>query len=341
MPLKTSFTDFEALQVDLKGWYDVHQRRLPWRARRLELANPYHVLLSEFMLQQTTVATVLDYFKRFIKRFPTIESLAKTNIDAVLHQWQGLGYYARARNLHKCAVILNAQGGAFSTSVKDLQLLPGVGPYTAAALAAILYDEPVLPIDGNVIRVLGRVFYIQGTKAHIQKTLTALDLKPNAAGAFAQALMDVGSQICTPQKPLCGECPLRMHCQAYACQDMERIPEKTTLQKQYQITNAYCEINAQGDIKLIQNNERALLSGLMQVPMDPWIQEVASPTEGSIFIKTIKHVFSHIHLSVHVYARLGAQQKEDFYSPEEYAQLALSTLTKKIIDVYFKYFLEK
>src|SRR3954465_8164953 len=197
-------------------WYDRHRRILPWRAGPGETPDPYRVWLSEIMLQQTTVKTVAPYYARFLERFPTVEQLAKAPLDDVLKAWAGLGYYARGRNLHACAqAVVERHGGRFPTTVGALSALPGVGPYTAAAIAAIAFDEPATPVDGNIERVIARLFAVEdelpGAKPRIRRL--AADLTPaRRAGDFAQAMMDLGATLCTPKKPACGLCPLNENC---------------------------------------------------------------------------------------------------------------------------------
>ena len=191
----------------LLAWYDRHARVLPWRARRGERPDPYRVWLSEIMLQQTRVKAVVPYYARFLARWPTVEALAAAGLDDVLRAWAGLGYYARARNLHACARTVAARHrGLFPTSIAALRALPGVGDYTAAAIAAIAFDAPTVPVDGNVERVVTRLFAIEealpAAKPAI-KDLAASLLPPSRSGDFAQALMDLGASLCSPKRPAC------------------------------------------------------------------------------------------------------------------------------------------
>ena len=188
--------DFKLLEEALLSWYDTHQRALPWRAAPGYAPDPYHVWLSEIMLQQTTVATVRDYFARFITRWPTIGSLAKAGLDEVFHAWQGLGYYSRARNLHGCAqTLVQDFGGKIPEQESMLLTLPGIGPYTAAAIAAIAFEQPTVPVDGNVIRVLSRLNALGTPLPDLKKEIQALAktlIPPHRRGDFAQILMDLG-----------------------------------------------------------------------------------------------------------------------------------------------------
>ncbi|HEY6430761.1 MAG TPA: A/G-specific adenine glycosylase, partial [Acetobacteraceae bacterium] len=209
---------FPSFGASLLAWYDRHRRTLPWRAGAGETPDPYRVWLSEVMLQQTTVTAAIPYFERFVSRFATIEALAAASLDEVLTAWAGLGYYARARNLHACAGKVAAAGG-FPTDAGGLRALPGIGPYTATAIAAIAFGRPGVPVDGNVERVLARVLAITaplpGAKAAIGAAAARLAEEPEAASRpsdFAQALFDLGATVCTPASPACGICPLMAEC---------------------------------------------------------------------------------------------------------------------------------
>src|SRR5215216_5413606 len=204
----------------LLAWYDRHRRNLPWRAPPGRQPDPYRVWLSEIMLQQTTVATVGPYFDRFVARFPDIRALAAAPLDDILHAWQGLGYYARARNLHACArAVVARHAGEFPDDPAALRALPGVGDYTAAAIAAIAFDRPLAAVDGNVERVVARLFAEREPLPAAKPRLRALAaaLVPDArAGDFAQAMMDLGAVLCTPRRPRCVLCPWRGGCAALA-----------------------------------------------------------------------------------------------------------------------------
>jgi A/G-specific adenine glycosylase len=215
-------------QRGLLNWYDGARRDLPWRARPDEKADPYKVWLSEIMLQQTTVKAVIPYFETFIARWPAAEALAAASRDEVLAAWAGLGYYSRARNLYACAQAVAGEG--FPTNEAGLRALPGVGAYTAAAIAAIAFDEPATVVDGNVERVIARLFAVEqplpAAKPAIRKlaaTLTPL----GRPGDYAQAMMDLGAVVCTPRTPSCLVCPVRSFCSAAARGDAERFPVKS------------------------------------------------------------------------------------------------------------------
>src|SRR6266702_7639730 len=219
----------------LLDWYDRHRRRLPWRAAPGERADPYRVWLSEIMLQQTGDKTVEPYFLKFVTRWPDVTALGRASQDDVLRMWAGLGYYSRARNLHACAVAVSRDhGGVFPDTEKGLRSLPGIGPYTAAAIAAIAFDRRTMPVDGNIERVVSRLFAVEEplpkAKPLIQQLATTLldagDGKARA-GDSAQALMDLGSSICTPKKPACALCPLNDDCAARTRGDQEMFPRKS------------------------------------------------------------------------------------------------------------------
>src|SRR5690242_9879053 len=214
--------------ADLLAWYDRHRRRLPWRAGPGVRSDPYRVWLSETMLQQTTVKAVAPYYARFLMRWPDLEALAAASLDEVLAAWAGLGYYARARNLHACArALVERHGGQFPTSETALRELPGIGAYTAAAIAAIAFDQPATPVDGNIERVVARLYAIEtplpAGKAEIVRYARTLT-PASRAGDFAQALMDLGATICTPRTPACALCPWNAACVARARGEAELFP---------------------------------------------------------------------------------------------------------------------
>src|SRR5436305_2572304 len=203
----------------LLDWYDRHRRRLPWRPLPGESADPYRVWLSEIMLQQTGVKTVAPYFLKFLARWPDVDALGRASLDDVLRMWAGLGYYSRARNLHACAVAVRRDhGGAFPNSEQRLLALPGIGPYTAAPIAAIAFGRRTMPVDGNIERVVSRLFAAEEPLPLARPTIQRLAetlLGPARAGDSAQALMDLGSSVCTSKKPACALCPVNEGCFAY------------------------------------------------------------------------------------------------------------------------------
>src|SRR5689334_2106410 len=259
----------------LLAWYDRHRRKLPWRPSAGERADPYRVWLSEIMLQQTTVKAVGPYFEKFLSRWPDVADLARASLDDVLRMWAGLGYYSRARNLHACAVaVVHDHAGAFPDTEEGLRALPGIGPYTAAAIAAIAFDRRTMPVDGNIERVVSRLFAVEQplpqAKPLIQQ-LAATLLGPSRAGDSAQALMDLGASICTPKKPACALCPLNDDCAAYARGDQETFPRKAA-KKTGELRRGAAFVVTRGNALLVRNRaEKGLLGGMTEVPGSDWI----------------------------------------------------------------------
>src|SRR5712671_3081985 len=216
--------------VLLLAWYDRHRRRLPWRPPAGERADPYGVWLSEIMLQQTGVKTVGPYFEKFLARWPDVGAIGRASLDDVLRMWAGLGYYSRARNLHACAVaVLRDHRGVFPDTEEGLRSLPGIGRYTAAAIAAIAFGRRIMPVDGNIERVVSRLFAVEQPLPQAKpliRQLAATLLADARAGDSAQALMDLGSSICTPKKPACALCPINDGCLGFARGDQETFPRK-------------------------------------------------------------------------------------------------------------------
>ncbi|MCS0495370.1 A/G-specific adenine glycosylase [Ancylobacter sp. MQZ15Z-1] len=295
----------------LLAWYDRHRRRLPWRAAPGERADPYHVFLSEIMLQQTTVVTVGPYYADFLARWPDVGALAGARLEEVLSRWAGLGYYARARNLHACArAVVERHGGRFPQEEAALLALPGVGPYTAAAIAAIAFDRRAAPVDGNWERVVARLFALEETlpKAKARLKALALTLLPQARfGDFAQAMMDLGATICTPRKPACALCPWRKNCAAHAGGTPERYPLKAA--KAARPTRqgiAFLVVRADGAVLVRSRPAKGLLGGMSEVPSTPWeTQAPADPlahaplaAQWTALNARVSHVFSHFALDL-------------------------------------------
>ncbi|MBT4888428.1 MAG: A/G-specific adenine glycosylase [Rhodospirillales bacterium] len=264
--------------ITLLDWYDLNRRELPWRHAQ---PDPYHVWLSEVMLQQTTVVAVTPRYARFLERWPDIQALAEASLDDVLHEWQGLGYYARARNLHCCAQHIVAQDeGRFPDTEKALHDLPGVGDYTAAAIAAIAFGEPVAPVDGNVIRVISRLDALEQImptgKQVVQKRVTRL-VPEDRPGDFAQAMMDLGAIVCTPRNPKCEICPWEEACKARAGGDAQSYPRKAP--KKHKPTRygvVFWLTDRSGRVMLRRREEKGLLGGMMEFPSTEWLEQAQS-----------------------------------------------------------------
>src|SRR5579871_4917802 len=258
----------------LLAWYDRHRRVLPWRPPAGRRADPYAVWLSEIMLQQTTVKAVGPYFERFLARWPDVTALGRASLDDVLRMWAGLGYYSRARNLHACAVaVLRDHNGVFPDSEEGLRSLPGIGPYTAAAIAAIAFDHHTMPVDGNIERVVSRLFAVEEplpqAKPRIQDLASTL-LGPSRAGDSAQALMDLGATICTPKKPACALCPLSEDCVARAQGTQETFPRKAAKKTGALRRGAAFVVTRGGELLVRTRAEKGLLGGMTEVPGSEW-----------------------------------------------------------------------
>lgn len=304
------------LRRRLLAWYDRERRSLPWRAASGARPDPYAVWVSEVMLQQTTVATAGPYYQRFMARWPTVDALAAADLDAVLHAWQGLGYYARARHVHACArTLVEDHGGRFPDSEATLRSLPGIGDYTAAAIAAIAFDRPATPVDGNVFRVVARLFAIDvapppGRDLAVRH---ARRLTPTRRpGDFAQALMDLGSLVCTPRRPRCQACPWAEPCRARRTGSPERFPPpRPKPEKALRRGAVFWLENAAAGVLLRRRPPSGLLGGLMEFPTTEWRQDAW--TDGEALAEAparadwrrlsppVRHVFSHFRLELTVY----------------------------------------
>lgn len=305
------------LAAELLAWYDGHRRVLPWRALAGRRPDPYHVWLSEIMLQQTTVRTVGPYFRDFIQRWPTVGALAAAKLDEVLHAWQGLGYYARARNLHRCAqAVSRDHGGRFPESEEVLLTLPGIGAYTAAAIAAIAFDRKATVVDGNVERVVARLFAVEtplpGAKAVLRELAATLtpDERP---GDFAQAMMDLGAVLCTPRRPRCVLCPWREACRAKGFGIAETLPRKAAKTTRPLRKGFVFWLARGGEEVLLQKRPtRGLLGGLMELPSTEWregglsLAKVlrAAPAKAiwRALPGVVRHTFTHFELELTVLA---------------------------------------
>lgn len=309
----------ETFAADLLGWYDRHARVLPWRVAPSDRAtgarpDPYRVWLSEIMLQQTTVAAVKGYFERFTTLWPDVGALAAAPDAAVMAEWAGLGYYARARNLLACARAVAGQGG-FPDTEDGLRALPGIGRYTAAAVAAIAFDRVAVVVDGNVERVVSRVFAVQAPLpgAKVELTTRAADLTPaSRPGDYAQAMMDLGATICTPRKPACGICPVRSHCAAQAQGIAADLPRKTAkAAKPTRQGTVFIARRADGAVLLETRPPRGLLGGMPGFPGNDWADtpDPANPpvqAHWRALNAPVTHTFTHFHLILSVQVALAA-----------------------------------
>jgi A/G-specific adenine glycosylase len=298
----------------LLAWYDAHRRDLPWRAKPGETVDPYRVWLSEIMLQQTTVTAVRPYFEAFLARWPTVEALAGAPVDEVMKAWAGLGYYARARNLHACAQsIVSEHGGLFPATEAELLRLPGIGPYTAAAVAAIAFDAPCVALDGNVERVVTRLFAIATptrlAKAEI-KEKTQSFLSQARPGDFAQALMDLGATLCTPRAPSCGICPFIKSCSAFIAGHPEAFPVKPQKSPKPNRRGAVFVLRCGDSVLLRQRAPRGLLGGMTAFPATPFTSNFSiidacahAPIETGwrALPGAVSHVFTHFSLELTVF----------------------------------------
>jgi A/G-specific adenine glycosylase len=302
--------------VAVLEWWDRERRELPWRTPPGGTADAYRVWLSEIMLQQTTVKAVIPYYQRFLARWPTIESLAAAPLDHVLAAWAGLGYYSRARNLHKCAqLIASEHGGQFPRTAEALLTLPGIGPYTAAAIAAIAFGEPATPVDGNIERVMARLFALKEPLPAAKPKLRSLaaSLAPaERAGDFAQALMDLGASICTPKRPSCLMCPLQRGCAANAEGIAAELPIKPVkADRPLRVGLAFVALREDGSVLLRRRPEAGLLGGMLEVPSTAWSETLppldqalrAAPVLGEWWAVpgTVTHTFTHFRLELMVY----------------------------------------
>jgi A/G-specific adenine glycosylase len=330
----------------LLAWYDRHRRALPWRAPLGRRPDPYRVWLSEVMLQQTTVATVGPYFERFVARWPDVAALAAASLDEVLHEWQGMGYYARARNLHACAATVVARhGGVFPSDPATLRELPGIGDYTMAAIAAIAFDRPLAAVDGNVERVVARLHAVTAPMPAAKPRLRALAaaLVPAVrAGDFAQAMMDLGATICTPRRPRCVLCPWRPACAAAAAGSAEDLPARAAKPERPQRYGvAFWVTRPDGAVLLRRRPETGLLGGMIEVPSTPWRTEpwdlaeaiAAAPVSAqwSPLAGTVRHGFTHFQLELAIVAGAAQDNGGGLWSPVgRLGDHALPTLMKKL-----------
>ena len=347
--------DVKADPQELLAWYDRHARDLPWRVSPRARADgivpdPYRVWLSEIMLQQTTVAAVRDYFLAFTSRWPKVEALAAAEDADVMAAWAGLGYYARARNLLKCArVVTEAHGGQFPRDHATLLTLPGVGPYTAAAISAIAFDAHETVVDGNVERVMARLFDEHTPLPQAKPVLTeyAAGLTPaKRPGDYAQAVMDLGATICTPKRPACGLCPWRGACGAWRQGTAAELPKKAPKKrKPVRRGTAYLARRVDGAWLLERRPDKGLLGGMLGWPGSDWTDvETPAPSEAppiraewKTLSEEARHTFTHFHLRLTVKTALvpmdRAPHRGDFIALSEFRPSDLPTVMRKAFDL--------
>jgi A/G-specific adenine glycosylase len=343
--------------TDLLAWYDRHRRKLPWRAVPPERANPYRVWLSEIMLQQTTVKAVAPYYARFLARWGDVRALAAAPLDEVLKAWAGLGYYARARNLHACArAIVERHGGEFPENEAALRALPGIGAYTAAAIAAIAFDAPASPVDGNIERVIARLYAVAtplpAAKVELSRLARALT-PPRRAGDFAQAMMDLGAAICTPKKPACALCPWNGACAAHARGETEAFPRRVPKREGVlRHGAAFVALRADGLVLVRTRPPKGLLGGMTEVPTTQWLQDFDdgkalecvprfSPKSSKNLAwrriaGVVRHVFTHFPLELAVYTTqlpsgTAAPKGTRWVALSELGGEALPSLMRKVV----------
>jgi A/G-specific adenine glycosylase len=307
-----------AIAPRLLAWYDRHARRLPWRVPPADRAvgvvpDPYRVWLSEVMLQQTTVAAVKSYFEAFVERWPTVADLAAAPREEVMKAWAGLGYYSRARNLHDAAMaVVTGHGGRFPDTTDGLRALPGIGAYTAAAIAAIAFDQAEPVVDGNVERVVSRLLALETPLPAAKVVIRAAqaELTPAARpGDFAQAMMDLGATICTPKRPACSLCPIREGCRAVALGRPEDFPVKAAkVDRPTRVGNAFVAVRDDGALLLRRRAEKGLLGGMVEVPGSEWVAKDAAVDDDAGTplaaawrdVGRVVHVFTHFRLELTV-----------------------------------------
>lgn len=345
--------DMPSFAHRLLDWYDIHAREMPWRIPPHDhaqgvRADPYHVWLSEVMLQQTQVATVKDYFLKFTQKWPTIFNLAASDEEDVLKAWAGLGYYSRARNLKKCAdLIVSDYQGKFPQSFEGLKKLPGIGDYTASAIASIAFDQPVPVLDGNVERVMSRhnriEDYFPEAKTETKLMLGEI-LDQDRPGEFAQATMDLGATICTPKRPACSLCPINQDCLGYKHGDADLFPYKKPKAEKPTRKGAAFVIQSKNDeIFLCKRPDNGLLAGMTQVPTNAWnsrqdasIDTSEAPINADWKKAGIaKHTFTHFHLELTVWQTSDITEPPEngwFCKISQLSEEALPTIMRKVIE---------
>jgi A/G-specific adenine glycosylase len=346
----------ESIPDALLAWYDPERRHLPWRAVPHERPDPYRVWLSEIMLQQTTVKAVLPRYELFLRRWPDVKALAEAELGDVLAAWAGLGYYARARNLHACArAVVEHHGGRFPADQAALRKLPGIGDYTAAAISAIAFGKRATPVDGNIERVVARLFAVTTPLPEAKPEIRALaeSLTPaTRSGDFAQSMMDLGATICTPRRPACGLCPLRPDCRSHAAGLAEALPYREEKgERPVRRGVAFVAFRSDGAVLLRERPLRGLLGGMLETPSSPW--EDNEPNGRAVRAHAplkadwqklpglVEHIFTHFRLELSVYRaevgtdavpkRAAEPERCRWLKLRELSGAALPSLMRKVI----------
>ena len=338
--------DVPALRRTLLSWYEAHARALPWRVGPKlraagERGDPYRVWLSEVMLQQTTVPHATPYFHAFAARWPTVKALAAADDGEVMAAWAGLGYYARARNLLACArSVAEEHDGCFPDTEAELRALPGLGPYTAAAVAAIAFDRPATVVDGNVERVVARLFDVQTLLPEARAELRRLAgeiASPVAPGDWAQATMDLGATVCRPRAPLCWCCPVASFCQGRAAGDPGRLPLKRAKPDRPRRQGRVYVALRSGDVALVRRPVKGLLGGMLGLPTSAWSVAAPAcepPAEADWRdVGEVEHVFTHFALTLTVLrAEIAGDVPDAVWTPQSEAGARLPTVFRKALE---------
>ncbi len=336
---------------DLLAHYDVHARRLPWRAPPgANAADPYRVWLSEVMLQQTTVAAVGPYFAKFTDRWPTVATLAAADDAAIMAAWAGLGYYARARNLLACArAVARDHGGTFPDTEEGLRALPGVGAYTAAAVAAIAFGRRAVVVDANVERVVARLFAIATPLPAARPEIRAATdrITPDArAGDFAQAMMDLGATVCTARNPACGICPLRQDCAAFRTADPAAFPVRSAKKaKPHRLGHGWWIERPDGHVWLVRRPPKGLLGGMRALPSSDWSERPDAspplPARWTPLMEPVAHIFTHFSLALTVHVAHVPQEtlppgEGEWWPLADIGEAGLPTLFRRAAEAVMK-----
>ncbi|HEX3432343.1 MAG TPA: A/G-specific adenine glycosylase [Rhizomicrobium sp.] len=346
----------DAPAARLLAWYDMNRRALAWRALPGEAADPYGVWLSEIMLQQTTVAAVDKYFRSFVARWPDVHALAAASLDDVRAAWAGLGYYSRAANLHRTAALVARDfAGRFPREAVALRQLPGIGDYTAGAIAAIAFDAPEAAVDANAERVIARFFAVESplpkSKPELRRLAQTL-VPEKRAGDFAQGLMDLGALVCTPKRPACPQCPWNNACRAFANGTAELLPRRAGQRtRPLKRGAAFVARDRKGAVLLVRRPERGLLGGMLQPPLGPWsdgfpvtedaLRQAPFRADWKRRPGFVRHGFTHFELEIEVWrAELDDRSGFDgiWVASHQLHRVALPTVMGKIIDHAFPSF---